>query len=191
MTYFTKIGVWDKEIKEFITSLNDETKIPKDALTKWFYSEGAMAFVLSQTHFANQYEESYKAQHKFLPETITADLMFGFKKAGFMALRPAMMKKFAKDNVLLGSYLENHFDYFVDATVKKHQDFYAIQAEVKNALNHFLNIDPKISMAVKTKFIVEQFEKYKKTKPAFIDKINDDILFIKEFIMAMQQQVST
>lgn len=44
MQIVSKFGIWDSEVKEFITKVIKETERTEEALKNWFYNEGLILF---------------------------------------------------------------------------------------------------------------------------------------------------
>lgn len=177
---FTKFGIWEKEVSEFISTLNSEAKLSKDDLKKWLYEDGIMIFVEAQGTTYNQDVKDCIERYKHRP-LISATYMLGNKFNGFQALGDKFVANFGQNDNTLKLIITDCFYYFLGKAVSQHRSFYSVQADVTTELNLFLDKNPQTPPVEIGQFVTKKLEEYKIKQPELAQEIEDHLLLMKEY----------
>lgn len=194
MTNFSKFSAWDNEVREFIAAL-EKKGMEKQALTDWFYNEGLLIFIQTQS---KHYREDVSACQKAMGHRpfISPSYMLGQKFISFQAMLPKFIETFGKTDELKAMLTDN-FNVFTVRAVANHKKFTDIQAEFTTYLNKFLDENKNVKDSEVFIKSLDQFEEYKNKYPDLKEDIENHIILTKEYIaygqqqQLMQQQVTT
>lgn len=188
MANFSKFSAWDNEVKEFITAL-EKKGIEKQALTNWFYNEGLLVFIQTQS---KHYREDVSACQKAMGHRpfISPSYMLGQKFIAFQAMLPKFIEKFGQTDELK-TMLTDSFNVFTVKAVANHKKFTDIQAEFTTYLNKFLDENKNVKDSEVFIKSLDQFEEYKNKYPDLKEDIENHIILTKEYITYAQKQQLT
>ena len=187
MPGITKFGVWEKETREFIDAVSGDSKELKDSLTEWLYSSGIKITQMEQQKVHSAFNNEALKKDGKRPE-VTLERIVANKKVGFNSVYLALLEKFAADNDVLRTKIEEQYGIYLKKAIENHQGFYQLQAEITTQLNQHMNTNPDVKMSTEDSmaFVVNQYVEAGEKHPELKDDISSQLTLQKEFSVMLK-----
>jgi hypothetical protein len=186
MTAFTKFSVWENETREFLASLTlVNEKETAASVTNWFYDKAILISQQAQEKTQQEFNKINQLAGGGKPEVPYQQIIEN-KKAGFNAIREAMLQEFAKDQYRQIEINEN-FAVYQQKAISNHEDFHRLQAEITTDLYKKMN-ENTMPLAAIMGCVRTQYTEAQSTQPALKDDIEGHLLLQDEYMKYLQAQ---
>jgi hypothetical protein len=200
MTKFTTFGIFEQSVKELIEELVAEPsieikgetdniseqaiKLKRQALTDFFYVDGAEAFCNGEFDAIADALTPYITKERCFP-CCYAPQVLGNKFSALNALRARFIVAFVQSTESVTTRLEDIYDSFMVNALNINLDFYKIEANVRSELKDYSKQNPDFFTEIVSKLNEFFMTAYKKqaaecASAELKERIEAHMTFIKE-----------